>query len=319
MEHYAAFWNVENLFDVKDSLRRSEKLARTLANELDGWSTSVLERKVEQLASIIARMNDGRGPDLLGVCEVENAHVLIQLVEALGSLGRRYAMAHADTADRRGIDVAFIYDPERFTAEEQFSHYLMKRQATRDLFQVNFRTAAGYLLVVIGNHWPSRRGGQLASEPYRILAGETLAYFHERIQQIHGGDVAVLAMGDFNDEPFDRSLRDYALSERLRGKVTRARTPRFLNLMWEEVGAGRASYFYSGTPHVLDQILASRGLLTGSSGLEVAAQSAAILDFDEMVASGVYRAPRRYGRKDDVDPHGYSDHFPVAVRVNEAP
>ena len=27
----------------------------------------------------------------------------------------------------------------------------------------------------IGNHWPSRSAGQYESEPYRIIAGETLA------------------------------------------------------------------------------------------------------------------------------------------------
>ena len=35
-DHFVAFWNVENLFDVQDSPRRSDKLQRTLKNELDG-------------------------------------------------------------------------------------------------------------------------------------------------------------------------------------------------------------------------------------------------------------------------------------------
>ena len=30
------------------------------------------DRKIDQLASVIAAMNTGQGPDLLGVCEVEN-------------------------------------------------------------------------------------------------------------------------------------------------------------------------------------------------------------------------------------------------------
>jgi len=34
---------------------------------------------------------------------------------------------------------------------------------------------------LIGNHWPSRGGGQYESEPYRIIAGETLSCFHQRI------------------------------------------------------------------------------------------------------------------------------------------
>ncbi len=53
MDYFAAFWNLENLFDVANSPRRSEKLRRTLARELKGWTTPVLNRKVSQLASII--------------------------------------------------------------------------------------------------------------------------------------------------------------------------------------------------------------------------------------------------------------------------
>jgi len=34
-DHHIAWWNVENLFDVKDSSHRSDKLKRILANELE--------------------------------------------------------------------------------------------------------------------------------------------------------------------------------------------------------------------------------------------------------------------------------------------
>lgn len=92
---------------------------------------------------------------------------------------RRYQVVHADTGDRRGIDIAFLYDPGLFTAREdqRFQHVVMRRTATREIFQVNLRTAAGRSWAVFGNHWPSRSGGQHESAPYRAIAGETLAYF----------------------------------------------------------------------------------------------------------------------------------------------
>ena len=68
MEYYTAFWNVENLFDVVNSPRRSDKLQRTLGRELSGWTEARLGRKIGRLASVIRKMNDGNGPDLLGVC-----------------------------------------------------------------------------------------------------------------------------------------------------------------------------------------------------------------------------------------------------------
>ncbi|MCH8988021.1 MAG: endonuclease/exonuclease/phosphatase [Chloroflexi bacterium] len=318
LEYNVAFWNVENLFDEEDSPRRTEKLERTIGRELKDWTPELLDRKLDQLASIIQQMNDGNGPDLLGVCEVENEHVLNLLVAKLAALGRNYMVAHDDTADSRGIDVAYIYDAAVFTAEEQFSHYIVKRSATRDLFQVNFRTNSGNLLVVVGNHWPSRSRGQYETEPYRIIAAETLGYFHERIRAIQQNtNVAVLAMGDFNDEPFDRSLVNYALSEQTRSKVTRARSPKFLNLMWPILGERKGTYFYNNDPMVLDQFMVSKGLVTGKSGITADINSAKVVTFPEMVATGVYKKPVRFGRGTSPNVDGFSDHFPIMMRLSE--
>ncbi len=60
----------------------------------------------------------------------------------------------------------------------------------------------------------------------RAIAGETLAYFHQRVGEVHGEDTPVLAMGEFNDEPFDLSLVQYALSTRQRAKVLGGTSPR---------------------------------------------------------------------------------------------
>jgi hypothetical protein len=316
MEYRVAFWNLENLFDVENSPRRTEKLQRTVGNELAGWTAAVLDRKIHQLASVIRQMNQGRGPDVLGVCEVENQYVLDLLVDALHPLNRNYRVVHFDMSDARGIDVAFLYDGDLLRAAQSFSHYIIKRSATRDIVQINFRTVPDdRLLILIGNHWPSRSGGQYESEPYRVIAGETLSYFHQRIQEIYGVDTAVLAMGDFNDEPHDRSITNYACAERSRAKVTRARSPRFLNLMWGISGQRIGTHYYNNAPNVLDQFLASKGMLTGGSGFRVITDSAEVVRFPEMVSSGTYPVPIRYGRKDGVNPDGFSDHFPIALTV----
>ncbi len=318
-DYYVAFWNVENLFDVVNAppRRRAEKLRRVLGRELLGWTRNALDRKVAQLGSIIREMNEGRGPDLLGVCEVENRHVLSLLVNELRPLGRNYGIAHADMSDRRGIDVAFIFDEDLFRAAEQFSHFIVKRTATRDLFQVNFRTRRRRLFVVVGNHWPSRRGGQYQSEPYRIIAGETLAYFHERIRAKHGSDVAVLAMGDFNDEPFDRSLVEYALSNQIRAKVTRARSAKFLNLTWSILGERLGTHYYDNQAQVLDQFLVSKGLLTGNAGIRALPESVEVVQPTQMVGTGLYPVPVRFGRGESLNRSGFSDHYPIALRLRE--
>ncbi len=198
-----AWWNLENLFDEEASPRRTEKLQRAIGDDLSGWTPALRDRKVAQLASVIAQMNGGAGPDLFGVCEVENRFVLELLVAALeGPLpGRNYDIVHADTDDARGIDVAFLYDGDLFEApaKEVFFHVVMRRNATREILQVNFTTGRGRTWSVFGNHWPSRSGGQFESAGYRHIAGETLGYFHQRALEVHGPGTPALAMGDFND------------------------------------------------------------------------------------------------------------------------
>ena len=268
-------------------------------------------------------MNGGNGPDILGVCEVENENVLDKLIARLSPLGRSYKTVHADTKDRRGIDVAFLFDSDKYSvdANEVFNHFILRRNATRDLLQASFVTKpSGNRLVLMGNHWPSRMGGALASEPYRIMAGETLSYFHQRTIEIDGTDQAVVVMGDFNDEPFDRSLVEYALSERVerRVKSKRSKKPYLLNLTWKLMGQGVGTHFYDGTPGMLDQILVNRPVLRDDSPFEVNQSSVEIIKFPEMVASS--GGPRRFGRPSSAssfDDTGFSDHFPIAVVLEE--
>lgn len=320
-EYYIAFWNLENLFDVENSPERPEWLQSQLRTELAGWSDEVLDLKIGQLAKIIRQMNDGLGPDVLGVCELENRPVIERLAEALTVTGRHYEVAHHDASDQRGIDVAFLYDPTRFTAEQTFSHVILKRAATRDIFQVNLRSADGKELIVVGNHWPSRTGGVFESEPYRMTAGETLSYWMERILEIKGSDAAVLVMGDFNDQPYDRSIQEYAQGTYTAQRVLGARTPRLFNLMWRFYGKGIGSYYFDNFPLLLDQFLASRGLLNGRSGFTAELDAAKILMYLEMRGTGVYPVPRRFGRPSvpsSFNVNGFSDHYPIGLRIVES-
>ena len=268
-EYYITWWNVENLFDIQNSPDRPKWLQKQLNKELRDWNQAILDRKIEQLTKVIFQINDGAGPDLLGVCEVENKNVMDLLVDSLAPLGRNYAVAHHDTSDKRGIDVAFIFDSDKLSFERDFFHVVLKRAATRDLYQVNLRTSSGKLLIALGNHWPSRRGGAYKSEPYRIIAAETMSYWIERIYEVVDKDAGVVVMGDFNDEPFDRSLSEYALSTSSTTKVLNARSPRLLNLCWPLLGEASGTHYFDNFPNVLDQFLVSKGILNGKSGFKV--------------------------------------------------
>jgi predicted extracellular nuclease len=313
--YYITWWNLENLFDSENA-PRTDKLRRVLKKELEGWTDEILEKKVYQLVKMLRTINRSNGPDILGVCEVENENVLKKFRDSLQqSLGRGYDIIHADTQDERGIDVAFLYDKDKFAVDPQkvFFHVIVKRYATRDIVQATFRSKISNTeFVLVGNHWPSRSGGQLESEPYRMMAGETLSYFNQRIQDVHGQDMPILVMGDFNDEPFNRSITEYAKSIVSATRVLNARSvPWLYNLMWEAIGSRAGTFYYSDEFNVLDQFMVSKGMLIDSAKLKVRQGSICIEVYPEMSNNGT---PWKFGRPGEgLDLNGYSDHFPISL------
>jgi predicted extracellular nuclease len=313
--YHITWWNLENLLDSVNATR-TDKLRRVLKKELEGWTDEILEKKINQLVKMLRTINGSKGPDILGVCEVENENVLKKFRDSLQqSLGRGYNIIHADTQDERGIDVAFLYDKDKFAVDPQkvFFHVIVKRYATRDIVQTNFRSKISNTeFVVVGNHWPSRSGGQLESEPYRMMAGETLAYFNQRIQDVHSQAMPILVMGDFNDDPFNRSITEYAKSTVSADRVLKAHSvPWLYNLMWETIGSRAGTFYYSDEFNVLDQFMVSRGMLINNAKLKVQEGSMRIEVFPEMSKNGI---PRKFGRPaETLDQDGYSDHFPISL------
>ena len=249
-EYYTAWWNLENLFDVENSPDRPSELQEILKKELEGWTEEVLKTKISQLVKIISFMNNGNGPDILGIGEIENGPVIEKFVNALNSNLPNHNYNHADVEsdEKRGIEVAFIYDQNKFdiNSADIISHSILRTGATRNILQVNFTTMIGTKLTIIGNHWPARSVGVLETEPYRIAAGESINYFHKEALKKFGENTPILAMGDFNDEPFNRSLTDYALSTNSISKLADGTPdkPYFFNLMWPFLEHGLASYCY---------------------------------------------------------------------------
>jgi endonuclease/exonuclease/phosphatase family metal-dependent hydrolase len=336
-----AFWNLENLFAPEHFPERIPWLADRMANDLKGWTPELFTRKLDQLTRILKQIHKGQGPDALGVCEVENRFVLEELCQRLNAAlpTRRYVPVHADSSrDGRGIDTAFVVDSKRLTLvpDTLFSHFVMRRTGTRDITQATFKTKAGREIVLLCNHWPSRSGGNYESRGYRFTAGESLAYFHQRIREVVGVDTPILAMGDFNDEPFDESLQRYAEATRERSDVERARSaPRFYNLSWwfrpietkDYKGKKRqihGTIYFEGNGAIFDQLLVSQGLLHPTSPLKVKEDTARIELFQEMVDSRAGEGPIRFGLAKgnavaNVNVNGFSDHFPVSVLIEEDP
>src|SRR4051794_2316041 len=200
-EVYVAGWNCENLFDTEDD-PKVEGDEEYTPDSPKHWTKERLDIKLDNLSSIIRKMNDGRGPDVLGVCEIENRKVVEMLVDKLKPLGRKYEIVHKDSPSERGIDCAIIFDSAVFTLIDSRFHHV-DAENTRDIVEAKLERK-GKDLYVFMDHWPSRHH----KESFRVKAADVA---RKRLDDILAGDkkVDAILLGDFNDESTDESIRDH--------------------------------------------------------------------------------------------------------------
>lgn len=206
-----AFYNVENLFDTINDVTKNDEASPIM--EMKGDRGKVYKDKIKKLASVIAQIGKDKtntSPVLIGVAEVENRQVLEDLVKADELKSKRYGIIHYESPDKRGIDVALLYQPRYFKPvhHEAFDPNIYSNG--RKVYTRNQLLVSGYLddemVHIIVNHWPSRRGGEAKSRPLR----EKAAYQNTKIiEQIKETDEnpKVLIMGDFNDDPINSSFK----------------------------------------------------------------------------------------------------------------
>lgn len=180
-----------------------------------------------------------------------------------------YRIVHHDGPDRRGIDVAFLCRASLFQLYPDLTrpHTIVKCAPTRGIFDVYLTARAnGAVLVLLGNHWPARSAGVYKSEPFRIMAAEQCSVIVDQLRAQNDG-VQLVVMGDFNDEPFNRSVREYLLAIRDEERVLsrRTRRPYLYNCTWrlmEEAAPGTYYHTEGETPwFMFDQVMVSPGLL----------------------------------------------------------
>lgn len=168
---YIASWNVENLFDtIDDPNKNDSEFLPTSAKE---WDFAKLDFKLHNLAQVINYMNNGKGPDILGLQEVENISVVKRLIYKLNE--RDYIVAHRESPDERGIDASLIYDRKvlDIISVDTLLVKLPTNYNTRHILHVTLKhKITNVSLHVFVNHWPSRRGGEVKSEPNREAAAK---------------------------------------------------------------------------------------------------------------------------------------------------
>ncbi len=316
---HVANWNVENLYDTADDPDNRYDDEFLPNNVTTRWTRARFETKLDNLARVIADMNHGEGPDLLGLQEIENRYVLEELARRLP--GKPYGIVHFDSPDPRGIDTALLYNRDLFTLRNSMTHTvrLKWRRETRDILQADFRGPGGRELHVFVNHWPSRGAGIEASDPDRFSAARTL---QRAIEAILNRDRAahILILGDFNDEPSSRSIRT-VLDVKPYPSRSGYRADTLYNLTAAKSDQGWGTFFHSFRGRtdwrMYDQIIASGALLDGAR-IEYDDDSLWILQPEFMTESSGRRkgAPVPSFVGQEYYRGGYSDHFPIGARFD---
>ena len=195
-----AFYNLENLFDTVDGPNDD---AEFLPNSANAWNGDRYNSKLRNMAKVI----DSIAPSILGLVELENAFVLEDLRANSSVMKGKFEIAHRESPDLRGIDVALMYNAELFRISGIYMTpiTLPDGYATRSIMRVHLvEKGTGDSLAVFINHWPSRRGGA-ASAASRIVAATALA---QTLQNNPTIPANFLIMGDFNDDPEDPSITE---------------------------------------------------------------------------------------------------------------
>ncbi|MGM5630245.1 endonuclease [Apibacter raozihei] len=178
------------------------------------WNSKKYQQKISNLAKVISeagRTETHASPAIVGLCEVENEHVLNDLCKELRKKGSVYGFVHFNSFDARGVDTGLLYDKSRFivTGQKRLIVSLERnsgyREYTRDILWVE-GLLDGEKMYFFVNHWPSRRGGEQASMPKRIKAAEVLKKAMDSILTVNP-DAKILAMGDYNDDPTSPSIK----------------------------------------------------------------------------------------------------------------
>jgi predicted extracellular nuclease len=309
-----ASWNVENLFDLEDdpNVEFDEDFTPEAPNR---WTKERLDIKLNNLASILSKINDGKGPDVLGLCEVENRKVVEMLVEMLAPLGRKYEIVHKDSDSDRGIDTALIYDAGEFKLEDSKFHYV-EAEKTRDVVEAKLRRlqegGVGDVLYVFVNHWPSRRN----DEWQRLAAAKVL---RARVDEILAADpqADIVMVGDYNDEPFNASLK-----ETLKAATSSENLPEgaLFDATAFLVDESKGTFVWDEKWQLIDHIIVSPGLLD-EEGFALKKGSSQRLEYPELFYQGSWPGaiprPSKSYSQNDFHKDGYSDHLALICILSD--
>lgn len=300
------FYNLENYFDasIDSSLKYNE-----FTQEGDmRWTNSKFHKKARSLSKVFQALSTWDGVALAGVCEIENQAALDNLLYNTPLKSMHYKYVHFDSHDKRGIDVALIYGEQFipiYSSVFSIVNEHDERIDTRDILYVKGFLESDTIHVFV-NHWTSRYRGLLESNALRMDFSELLKSKTDSILKLFP-DANIIAMGDFNDQPKDASIKNLTTD----GKLTGLPASSLMNNV-------SGTMKYKEEWYIFDQILVSESLLNGN-GLRVNKEGLRIFDMPFVLEDdSKYLGNKPFRTNLGFKYHGgYSDHLPVFLDLNK--
>lgn len=313
------FYNVENLFDTIDDPETIDE-AYTPSGK-NHYSHQNYLSKIKNTARVISEIGSSRknrGPDLIGLAEIENFQVLQDLVQSKELHHKNYQIIHQDSPDRRGIDVALLYKPAFFSPIEFEAIELRlwnengERIYTRDILYVQGILDDEAIHIFV-NHWPSRRGGKTRSDPKRMKAAYMVNKKTSEILMMDP-NAKIIILGDFNDDPTDKSIKNGLL---LSADKENELSTSFFNPMEKMFKKGMNTLAYRDGLNLFDQIILSNNLLKEEkypAGFVL--YRTGIYNPSYLITQhGKYKGYPLRSFENSHYAEGYSDHYPVFVEL----
>lgn len=307
------FYNVENLFDtLDDPAKNDEDFLPEGKRRWTGWK---YREKLKNIARVITAVGGMQSPALVGLCEVENNKVIFDLTTKSPLRAQCYDYIVTDSPDKRGMDVALLYQRHRFNLLEknEYRIHFSKPAArpSRNILHAVGQLVNGDTLDVFVCHFPSRSGGRLASEQARgdaaaLLRNKTDSLFRLR------GKAYIVIMGDFNDQPDDKSLSRVLGAQKVSNPITEKGLYNLFYHRMKEIDFG--TYKFQGHWEVLDQFIVSGNVLSTTSSVSLKNNEATVFNADFLLEedkNGKKRPYRTY--MGPVYKGGFSDHLPIYI------
>ncbi len=306
------YYNLENLFDTIDSenVRDSEYLP----NSKKQWNSERYYYKLDQMARVLSEIATDKTPDglaVFGISEIENRMVVEDLVKRETLKDRNYQIVHYNSPDRRGIDVALVYNPKYFKLIHSYSAPIIDADTnfkTRDQLVVT-GLLKGEEVHFIVNHWPSRSGGEKRSKPKRNAAAKLSRSLADSLIAINP-NAKVMIMGDLNDDPTDQSVAKILKATDDKSKL---KDGYFFNPYMTLHRNGIGTLAYRDSWNNFDQIILTPALVTEDRS-KWSYYKANIFKKPYMInQEGKYKGYPKRTHAGGKFQGGFSDHFPVYI------